>query len=632
MGQKEKAIAEYLAVAGLLQNAGNRDRALLAVNQALKISPESQIARQSLALLRNFKPLPVPEKPRPASAGSATATSPEPVMAHASPSDQAQTPVEEATRKALTVLASRLFEGSEEDQIEVDDDRRGLQAILAGAVLLRKSADRASINLHLSQVVEWQARGQFAQAAEELQRAVDAGLEEAAAFFDLGFLYVQVGRIESALRFLPRALSHSDYALAARLFMAEILQKRGNIKDAAVEYLEALKITDAQAFPPDQARSLLQLYESLIELQRSQDDPTSQARLCDNIRTLLARPDWRMQLNQLRQQLPGRGEQSQPVPLATILLEVQSSQVVAMISEINAMVQQGATRSAMEEAFFALQEAPTYLPLHAIMGEILVRQGALEAAKEKFLAIARTYSVRGEAQQAVSLYRKVSEMCPADLDSRSRLVEQLTASGQLGEAAEETIHIAEVYYSLADLKTARRTYADAYRLAQQANAGLGLRIEILHRIADIDLQSLEWRQALRILEQIRLLQPDDAAARANLIDLNYRLNQEPQALAELESYLAYLAENGLGSMAEAFLQGLIAENPARIPIRRRLADYYSQQGKTTEAIAQLDAIGELYMQAGDIVHAIQIVESIIALNPSNRDDYVRLLKQLQGVK
>jgi len=65
-------------------------------------------------------------------------------------------------------------------------------------------------------------------------------------------------------------------------------------------------------------------------------------------------------------------------------------------------------------------------------------------------------------------------------------------------------------------------------------------VQILYRLADIDMQRLEWRQALRVFEQIRTLKPDDVKARINLVDINMRMGQESAALNEVDSYLNYL--------------------------------------------------------------------------------------------
>ena len=43
----------------------------------------------------------------------------------------------------------------------------------------------------------------------------------------------------------------------------------------------------------------------------------------------------------------------------------------------------------------------------------------------------------------------------------------------------------------------------------------------MRRMADIDMQRLDWRQALRIYEQLRTLEPDDPSVRKSLIELEY---------------------------------------------------------------------------------------------------------------
>jgi tetratricopeptide (TPR) repeat protein len=216
-----------------------------------------------------------------------------------------------------------------------------------------------------------------------------------------------------------------------------------------------------------------------------------------------------------------------------------------------------------------------------------------------------------------------------DMDARGRLIDQLVARGQTGEAIDEYLKLADVYYSLADLNMARKTFTQALRLAQSANVDRVWKVKILHRMADIDLQSLDWRQALRVFEQIRTLQPDDEKARTTLIDLNLRLRQETQAIAELDGYIAYLYDNKRTQDAIKFLENMIEDNPKQISIRRRLAELYRQVGRTADAISQLDRAGEISLDAGDRNGAAEVIMAILALNPPNAADYQRLLAQIR---
>lgn len=629
LGDKMRAVTEYLAVASLLQEAGQERKARETVQQALVVLPDHPEAQQAWALLNESRPLPRPERPR-----GATAPLRMSQVRQLKPPKEAEQletgmdPVALASQRALTVLAGMLFEAADEEHVE--SGRRGLQEIVTGNTgALRKSVDLDRISLHLSQLVDLQAHAQFAQAADELQRAMDLGLDNAAASFDLGYLYVQTGRLESAMRLLQQSVKHMDYALASHLLLGDMLRKRGKLKEAAIEYLEALRQADGMIVPSRQQNDLHQLYEPLLEALRHQNDPLVQERLCDNISAMLMRVDWRSQMSRARAQLPQRGGEALPIPLAEVLLQTRGSQVIEMISVIYDLIQAGNLRSAMEEAFYALQEAPTYLPLHTLMADILVGQGTPEAAAEKYSVIAHTYSVRNEVQPAISMYRRIVELAPTDVNVRGRLIEHLVTAGMADQAIQEYLQLTDLYYSLADLSMARKTLTEALRAAQQANVDRALRVKILHRMADIDLQSLDWRQALRIFEQIRTLQPADESARLNLVDLNYRMGQEQQALSELDNYLAYLTSNNQSARAIAFLEGLVRENPTRLPFRRRLADLFRLLGRKAEAITQYDKLGDLLLEAGDGSGAIQVIELIVTLDPPNKDEYELLLHQLR---
>jgi len=396
-------------------------------------------------------------------------------------------------------------------------------------------------------------------------------------------------------------------------------------------YLDGGRWLGEQIVPEEWAADLRQLYEPIIEAQRHQAGLEAHEQLCDNIKELLLRPDWFEQVQLAREQLPSSADElASPIPLAEILTQAHSSQVIEALAGIQELAERGKLRSAMEEAFFVLDRAPTYLPLHAFMGEMLVRQGDLEAAVAKFMAIAKIYSSRGESTQALNLYRKVTDLSPMDLAARGRLIDHLLAAGKTDEGINEYLHLAEIYYNLADLNASRRTYTEALRMAQQAQADRSLRVKILHRMADMDLQSLDWRQALRIFEQIRTLQPDDLKARTNLVELNFRLGREDQAISELDHYLNYLRDLNQVQAAATFLESLIEEHQTTIPLRRRLADVYLQTGRKADALVQMDAIGELLMDAGDRAGTIQVVEMILSLDPPNKGEYQLLLEQLQG--
>ncbi|MBN2147066.1 MAG: tetratricopeptide repeat protein [Anaerolineales bacterium] len=630
LNRKQQALTEYLAVATLLQHAGQVQKAVQTINHAIQIIPDSQEAKQALAMLQTGKLLAKPQRPRGVTGPLRMA---QVRQLEAPKDDRAKRPlldpIQDARQAALTMLAEMLFEQAPE-QSEGPQGRQGLSAIMRGTGILGHQYDHSKIMLHLSQAIDLQSHGDNSQAIVELERAMDAGLDSSAASFSLGYLLAQENRLEDVPRHLQRAVKHELFALGARLLLGQTWHKLQHLKEAAICYLDGLRIADSESVSPEYAEEISQLYEPTIEAFSQQGDENLQKRICDNVHGLLVRRDWRENMKQARQQLPAQMDGAPPIPLAEMLTQASSSQVVESLARVNSLARQGKLRTAMEEAFYAIKYAPTYLPLHICIGDLLLQENRTQEAVHKFAVVADSYSARGEAGRAIGLLRRVSELAPMDMESRNRLIDLMIAGGQTIETINEFLKLAEVYYSLADLSTARKTYTRALRYAQQANVDREIKVKVLHRMADIDMQSLDWRQALRVFEQIRTLEPDDEKSRSMLVELNLRLGQSTQALAELDNYIDHLLETHQEKKALDYLTTMVQENPQQPALHRRLADLYRQLGRNAEAIDQLDAAGELYMQTGNRAAAIEAVMAILALNPPNAGEYQQLLTQLHS--
>jgi thioredoxin-like negative regulator of GroEL len=144
------------------------------------------------------------------------------------------------------------------------------------------------------------------------------------------------------------------------------------------------------------------------------------------------------------------------------------------------------------------------------------------------------------------------------------------------------------------------------------------------------MQKLDWKQAIRVIEQIRTLRPDVEGVRKNLIELNLRLNQTAQANAELENYLTYLQSGGHSVEGIKFIEGLLEERPGDLMLRRALAQQYQQAGRVEEAVTQLDSIADSFLNSGRKEEAIVTINQILLMNPPTADQYRQLLMQLQS--
>ncbi len=628
LAHKEQAVTEYIALASLMQYAGKTDKAADFLTQALKIMPGSQAAQQAQGLLRSGQLLPKPIRPKGATGPLRMARVKE-LNAPKKETLSSLDPIKEASKKALMVLAEILFEYSDDSGGE--KARKGLQAIMHGAANLSlKKMEQTKVILHLGQAIDAQSKNQDSLAAEELAHALLAGFEHPALYFDLGMLYTKDGRYESALPHLQHAVSHVDFGLAARLLSGQNLRHLGRIPESAMEYLEALKIADLSLVSEEQAASLRQLYEPLIGAQSQEEDDKAHRRLCDNVEEMLVRDNWREYLLEARQELP-KSDGGMLLPLAEILIQAQSSEVLGAMTRIHELARLGRMRSAMDEAFQAITYAPTYLPLHSLIGDLLVQEERKEDAIAKFNVVAEAYGVRGEAHQATVFLRKIIQLAPMDLSSRTKLIDRLTARGQVDEAIQEYLNLADIYYRLAELDMARKTYTTALRATQQGNAEHSWNVHILQRMADIDMQRLDWKRALRVFEQIRTLSPENGDARINLIDLNLKLAKKSQALNELDNYLSYLAAHpSVGDNAITLLEDLIDTHSSVPQLHRALAGEYLRIGKKEEAIKSYDFAAELFIETGDKAEAIQTIATLLSTEPPNADEYRQVLAQINA--
>lgn len=627
LDQKNQAVLEFLALASLLQRSGNSSKAAEMVGRALQLAPDSHEARQADKLLKNGGKLPFPHLPGRVTGqlhGVET-----PLTQETAPSKHDLDPISTARQAALARLADLLFEYSSE-QLKNQPVRRGMKDIMRGTGPLQENGEDAYILIHLGQAIDAQSRGETSSAADELEMVLEAGITDPALYFNLGLLRSTGDRLESALRYLGHAVQHADYAFGTRLLLGKTLLKMGRLNEASIEYLEALKIADARSVPPEQADDISQLYESLIEAQAQQTDPVELEKLCNVIEDLLNRGDWRSKVASGRAQLPEGGEGAKPMPLADILTQTRSSQVIEAMENVHRLAKLGQLRSAMEEAYHSIQLAPTYLPLHILISDLLIQDENLPDAITKLSVVAHAYAVRGESTQATRLLKRVIQFSPLDLEARTRLIDQLVSSDRAEAALSEYLELADLYYRQADMDNANKTYETALQLCRQAHVSSDWTVRILKHMADIDMQHLDWKQACQLFQQIRSLQPEDKEARLNIFDLSLRLGQKNQAYDEVDNFLTYLSTNGQRSLAIPFLQALLEEHPKQVVLRRYIALEYEQAGQKDKAIEQLDELGRSYMDAGDTRSTMQVIESIIDMQPPNVDRYHAVLEKLKG--
>lgn len=633
MGLKSECVAEYLFVAALMQFSGEAAKASQVVQYTLGLEPQNQAAQNALMLLKTGQQMNLPQSIK----GGTGPVRMAQVKQMENPSQTQELlpkydPLTEARLVALKELAGMLFEQSEaantEEKVPM---RRQIHLLRGTGDLSSKDAERSRARTHLSRTIDLQTGGKDDEAAVELERAIDLGLNLSAAEYVLALLTYQTSP-DKSLKHLQKAVRNPAYALASNLLIAVIQENAGQMKDSSTYALQALKLADTQSVSKDLESELTQLYEPILEAHERIKEEKDLANITRTIQAQLMRSDWREYLKVARSQLPRQPEGSPPIPLAEMLLETTNSQVIEALTFIKQLAAEGKLRTAMEEAFHALTHAPTYLPLHVQIGELLIMEGRIHEAVEKFNLVAYLYNVRGEINQAVRLLTRVAKLAPMDLSVRGMLIDLLISSNRMDEAVQQYMDIANVHYLLAELDLARDDYQKALTLSQKTVASRAWAVQILNKLADIELQSLDLKQAIKILEQLRSLEPLDATTRATLIDLYLRIGLPSGAMNELDGYLKILETAGHSDRSEHFLDNLLEDRPDNIDIQKRLVRYYQNQNRVTEIVEKLDALAEKCLRQENREGALATLQNLIALNPPNSNDYRRLYEELRNQK
>jgi tetratricopeptide (TPR) repeat protein len=213
---------------------------------------------------------------------------------------------------------------------------------------------------------------------------------------------------------------------------------------------------------------------------------------------------------------------------------------------------------------------------------------------------------------------------------RGKLIDLYIRHKEMDKAIEQYVALADTHYQLADLDTARDKYQEAMKHVPRAANAKRWAQQILHKIGDIDMQRIDWRRAIQDYEQIKSIAPDDERARLSLIELRFKTGDSARAVKELDELLVSYTSSGRGRQVIPVLEEQARNHPGEMALRMRLARAYHGSGMTAQAIEQLDALGELQLQAGLRKEAAATIRGIIALRPPNVAEYQQVLAQINA--
>lgn len=608
-GKTKEAIRAHLALARIYQKTGQFQDAVEQVQAASALDPNDPDITTALELLRASQPPPPPPPAR-----KLDTSIWDELVSDSEEEKLRGSPVEIARDQALSDLAGTLFEEGAPQRIP-------------------QRLSKAEVDALVGQAIDAQTRGEVQAAIDAYKRILSAGVEMPAVNFNLGLLLQEQLHFDEAIQEFQRVVNVPEYRLGSLFALGECYRAKGRVDEALTYFLEVLKIVDLGTVRREQADDLIQVYQSLAESYAAKGESEQAEQFAGALVEFLNSKGWEDKVAEARKRLDQLKIEGAPaITLAELLTVPNATEMLEAMALITEYTRRDKVYSAMEVAHIAVLNAPDYLPLHLRIAEALWSTGRTEAALSKYLTVADTYSVRGEARQAIGIYNRVLKLAPMDVVVRSKLIELLVSYGQIDRALEHYLQLADTYYQLADYDKARDVYQDALKLAPRGSPKRNWPVQIMHKLGDIYVQRADWRHALPIYERIKTIAPGDERALLALIDLYFKTSQAQQAIRELDDLIASYKASGKTDTLRviAMLDDQVRARPTDMALRARLAQAHIENKQVAEGIQQLDALGDLQINAGMKREAVATIRAIIALNPPNAAEYRQLLAQIGG--
>ncbi|MBL8133143.1 MAG: tetratricopeptide repeat protein [Anaerolineae bacterium] len=596
IGDTKKAIFEYLTLAYNFKRLNDIDKATKVAQRALRLDKDNAQIINTLRLLETGGDIlpPVGESKR-----SDAADEDDSRRRMEEAEDDPQGPLGEAVTYALGALAVFIMENSDGMKIAAD----ALQAMEAQRQHMNDTAIAA------------------------YQRA-DSRLRQPSIKMNLGAMLLAQNRPADAIKAFSDAVVHPQTSSGAYHALGKAYLALKKPKQGVRSLIQCIQSVDPTPTPMTEMPEPT-IFEHLID---ALDGTTEENLTAIGLRlaSTIEGVKWREKLVDLRRQLEETHREQGMKGVIDFLIATDSDQLARSIALIDRYMRSGMLTLAIDEAHRAVEISPFYLPVHVRMAEIMMREGRVRNAIAKYNAVARSYMARGEDERAAEILHNVLEIAPLDVQVRESLIELMEEEERWDEALDQYIDLADVHHQLGNYDLSRDTYALAERIASRVSASPEKMVRIKHRIADIDQMRLDMRKAVKAYEEIIQLAPEDERAHRMLVDLTYRQGNQVEALRRLDKLLGIYARSRQVTKITQLLEELVTLYPTDPGLRSRLSAIYRQLGRKMDAIVQLDALGELQLQAGAHKQAAETIRQIIALSPDNIDDYRQLLTQLGG--
>ena len=611
IGDKKRAIYQYLVLAHNFSVTNDRDRALQAAQQVIKIDKNNVEAINAIRAIES----------------GSSVQSPQPIPKTDAQKREAQ--VERGKVASWTGMFKQVDETeSEPDPIGPMGEAMTRSLNMLATYLMTSDA-LGNGGVDALQAMELQRQGVSAEAISAYRKAM-RNIKHPALFMNYGALLLLSEQSGDAIEPLNDAAQDSSLRAGAYHALGRAYYNERRYKSALVHLVKAARMIDSDAARDANDLNLIsEVYGTLSQIieSRSDNDKLLMA-ASKRFLGLLHGKEWKRRLTDIRHQMEQAYREGGATNILEYLAEETNEDLTEIIAKIDRYMRQGLLRLAMDEAHEALLIAPTYLPIHIRMAEIMMIEGRVRQAITKYNIVAKAYLARNENSRASSVLVEVLEKAPLDVELRQSLIKLLEQEERWAEAFDQYLQMAEAYLELGNLEEARSAYTAAERLTNKVEIAAARLIQMKHKMADIDQLRMDMRGAKAVYEDIVAMSRGDEKALQKLITINFDLGNNVEAMNRLDVLLRLYAQRRDVKSIVRLLEQLTRTYQGHIGLHSRLAAIFRQVQRSKDAIEHLDKVVDLHREAGNQRDACEAIKQIIDLNPPNTPQYIEMLRTL----
>jgi tetratricopeptide (TPR) repeat protein len=287
---------------------------------------------------------------------------------------------------------------------------------------------------------------------------------------------------------------------------------------------------------------------------------------------------------------------------------------------------------------------PSKLDVYAKLADLYAKQGLAMEAKSQYQVLADYYIKHGDANNALGIYRKISELDPNSINVHVKLADLHSQAGHTAEALKEYDRVGRMLLKRGMLDEAVQVFKKALKIDAK-------NVELVESLVTALIEARDFNNAQQIVEtalesnknnpklmamwaRILMSQGDLSSAKSTLERGLASDPNEPsirEALADLylkqhdldkaAEMLGLLVDKAIGRgervAAVELLNRVLRVDAGHIPTLERLVSLYTKLNEETNILASMNTLAEAHIAKGRYEPAAVILEKLIQREPQN---------------